>query len=107
MVHLALTGILAHISPPEKAFDGFAVPYFNAMWIQPIFSFTELVTCNLKGFMFLETVTFQKGILKNLTGKHLCLSLFFNKVPDLRPATLLTKRRWHGCFPVNFVKLLI
>ena len=54
------------------------------MWIQPIFSFTELVTCNLKAFMFWETVAFQKSILKNLTkftGKHLCRSLFFNKVP--------------------------
>ena len=34
----------------------------------------------------------KKGVLKNftkLTGKHLCQSLFFNKVADLRPATLL------------------
>ena len=34
--------------------------------------------------MFWETVAFQKSILKNLTkftGKHLCRSLFFNKVP--------------------------
>ena len=25
---------------------------------------------------------------------------------DLRPATLLKRRLWHGCFPVNFVKFL-
>ena len=34
------------------------------------------------------------GVLKNfakLTGKHLCQSLFFNKVTDLRPATLLKR----------------
>ena len=31
---------------------------------------------------------------------------FFNKVAGLRPATLLNKRLWHGCFPVNFAKLL-
>ena len=40
--------------------------------------------------MFIE-----KGILKNfakLTGKHLCRSLFFNKVAGLRPVTLLKKR---------------
>ena len=30
----------------------------------------------------------------------------FNKVADLRPATLLKKRLRHRCFPVNFVKLL-
>ena len=33
-------------------------------------------------------------------------SLFFNKVADLRPATLLRKRFWHRCFPVNFAKFL-
>ena len=35
------------------------------------------------------------GVLKNFTkfsGKHLCQSLFFNKVAGLRPATLLKKR---------------
>ena len=40
------------------------------------------------------------------TGKHLCQSLFFNKVAGLRPATLLKKRLWHRCFPVNFAKFL-
>ena len=40
------------------------------------------------------------------TVKHLCQSLFFNKVAGLRPATLFKKRPWHRCFPVNFAKLL-
>ena len=51
----------------------------------------------------------KKGVLKNLakfTGKHLCRSLFFNKVADLRPATLLQKRLLHKCFPMNFEKFL-
>ena len=51
----------------------------------------------------------RKDVLRNFgkfTGKHLCLSLFFNKVVGLRPATLLKKRLWHKCFPVNFVKFL-
>ena len=42
----------------------------------------------------------KKGVLRNfakLTGKHLCQSLFFNKVEGLRPATLLKKRLWHRC----------
>ena len=31
----------------------------------------------------------------------------FSKFIDLRPATLLLKKRlWHRCFPVNFAKLL-
>ena len=51
----------------------------------------------------------QKGVLRNLTqftGQHLCQSLLFNKVAGLRPATLLKKRLWHRCFPVNFEKFL-
>ena len=36
-------------------------------------------------------------ISKKLTGKHLCQSLFFNKVAYLRPATLLRKRLWCRC----------
>ena len=50
----------------------------------------------------------KKGVLRNLstfTGKHLCQSLFFDKVAGLSPAALL-KKDWHRCFPVNFVKFL-
>ena len=42
----------------------------------------------------------KKGILRNIakfSGKHLCQSLFFNK---------LKKRLWHRCFLVSFVKFL-
>ena len=45
----------------------------------------------------------EKGVLKNFakfTGKHLCWSLFFNKVPSLRSATLLKKRLQHRCLPL-------
>ena len=38
------------------------------------------------------------------TGKHLCQSIFFNKVAGLRPSTLLKKRLWQTCFPVNYAK---
>ena len=57
----------------------------------------------------LSEVFCKKGVLRNFTkftGKHMCQSLFFNKVAGLRPATLLKKRLWHKCFPVNFVKFL-
>ena len=49
----------------------------------------------------------KKGALKNFakfTGKHLCQSLFFDKVHGPKPATLLKKRLWLRCFPVNFAK---
>ena len=51
----------------------------------------------------------KKGVLKKFTkfiGKHLCQSLFFNKVAGLRPASLSKKTLWHRCFPLNFVKFL-
>ena len=54
-------------------------------------------------------VFYNKCVHRNFaefTGKHLCQSFFFNKVVGLRPATLLKKRLWHRCFPVNFAKLL-
>ena len=40
-------------------------------------------------------VFYKKGALKNFlkfTGKHLCRSIFSNKVAGLRPDTLLKKR---------------
>ena len=49
------------------------------------------------------------GVLKSLAKfkrKYLCQSLFFNKVAGLRVATLLKKRLWHWCFPMNFVNFL-
>ena len=49
----------------------------------------------------------KNGVLRKFakfTGKHLCQSLFFNKVAG--PATLLKKRLWHRCFPVNFANFL-
>ena len=51
----------------------------------------------------------RKGVPRNFakfTGKHLCENLFLNKVAGLRPATLLKKRLWHRCFPINFAKFL-
>ena len=51
----------------------------------------------------------KKGVVRNfanLTRKTLCKSLFSNKVSSLRPATLLKRRLWHRCFPVNFAKFV-
>ena len=51
----------------------------------------------------------EKGVLRNFakfSGKHLCQSLFFNKVAGLGPPASLKKRLWHRFFPVNFAKFL-
>ena len=46
----------------------------------------------------------KKGVLKNFakfTGKHLCQSLFFNKVTCLLLCNFIKKRLQHRCFPKN------
>ena len=46
----------------------------------------------------------KKGVLRNFVkfiGKHLCQSLYFDKVAGL---TLLKQRLWHKYFPVTFPK---
>ena len=56
-----------------------------------------------------QTCSMKKGVLRNFAkckGKHLCQSLFFDKVAGLSHAALLKKRPWHRCFPVNFAKFL-
>ena len=51
----------------------------------------------------------KKGLLKistKFTEKHLCQSQYniLNQYTALRPATLLKKKLFHRCFPVNFAK---
>ena len=51
----------------------------------------------------------KKGVLENFvkfTGKHLCYSLFFNKVAGLSLQFYYKKKLWHRCFPVNFAKFI-
>ena len=45
-------------------------------------------------------------IISQISQESTCANLFLNKVADLRPATLLKKRLWHRCFPVNITKFL-
>ena len=52
-------------------------------------------------------VLFKKGVLKNFanfTGKHLCWSLFFNKVADLRVCNFIKKRLQQRYVPVKLAK---
>ena len=56
-----------------------------------------------------QKCSMQKEVPRNFTKftrKHLCQSLFFNKVTGLRSVTLLKKRNWHRYIPVKFVKFL-
>ena len=54
--------------------------------------------CSMKN-VFLRNFT-------KFTKQYLRQSLFFNKVADLGSVTLLKKKLWHRCFPVNFAKFL-
>ena len=51
-----------------------------------------------------QRCSIRKGVLRNFTkfrGKHLCQSLFFNRVADLRPITL-SKERLAQVFSCEF-----
>ena len=77
----------------------------NAHWKKS----SQKISNNSKDRSSRPEVFCKKDVFRNFakfTGKHLCQSLFFSKVAGLRPATLLKKRPWHRCFPVNFAKSL-
>ena len=98
-------------------------------WIKPMFSFTELVTCNPMqicswifpkhfeknflsdncerllpyiNFHILRNSHLEKGVLKSFTkftGKHQRQSLILIK---LQAYCYIKKRLWQRCFPMNF-----
>ena len=74
------------------------------------YSLVILLTTNPSNSKFCN-INIGKGVLRNFakfTGKHMRQSLFFNKVASLslRFLTLLKKKLWRWCFPVNFAKFL-
>ena len=52
------------------------------------------------------TIKLQARHFAKFIGKHLCQSLFFDKVAGFRPETLLKKILWRRCFLVKFAKFL-
>ena len=81
---------------------------FFICWILFV-SWTFFIVLSIYSSSSHQRYSIKIGVLKNFvkfTGKHLCQSLFFNKLADLRPITLLKKRIWHRCFPVDFTKFL-
>ena len=87
--------------------------YLTRGFIKPIALVTFIMFTPLSYMLLSEAVVWRCSV-KNVfwkfreihTRKHLCQSLFFNKVAGLRSATLFKKRLWHKCFPVNFAKFL-
>ena len=45
--------------------------------------------------------------LSQNSQENTCTRVFFNKIAGLRPATLLNKRFWQRCLPVNFENLFL
>ena len=76
-------------------------------YINPYFNLSPDLIKNhcLLSFGVLRKKGFPRNFAK-FTGKHLCQSFFFDRVAGLRPSTLLKKRLWHRCFPLNFAKFL-
>ena len=96
--------------PMNKTVSEKSTKYISKCWERSVkrksnFSFIRAI----KSRSSHQTCFVRKGVLRNfakLTGKHLCQSLFFNKVAGLRDATLLKKRLWHSWFPASFAKFV-
>ena len=81
---------------------------FDVSYVELFFISFWIVTSSKRRCSSLE-VFYKIGALKNfakLAGKHLCRSLFFNKILARRPVTLLKQRLLHRCFSVNFAEFL-
>ena len=77
--------------------------WWHGKWLR--YSTSILFTCLRSSH---QKCSLRKGVLRNFakfTGKHLCQSLFLNKVAGLRPATLLKTRVWHRCFTCEFCEI--
>ena len=50
----------------------------------------------------------QKAVLIFFSNcqENICAVIFFNKVASFKHATLLKKKPWHRCFPLNFANVL-
>ena len=90
-----MNGFQLHLKRPSNScFDVGLLTQEANMNIQLVFKHYKAVTYRSSR----PEVFCKKGVLKDfvkLTEKHLCQSLFFNKVAALRPATLLRKTLWH------------
>ena len=84
-----------------------SIPYFDE-GVKSNIAFTVFYTSfTISSRSSHRICSVRKVVLRNFAkfiGKHLFQSLFFNKIAGIRPATLLKKRLWHRCFPVNFAK---
>ena len=63
--------------------------------------------CDSKKLKPVTRGVLQKNVFLEISQKsqeNTCL--FFNKVASLWPVTLLKKRIWHRCFPLNFANFL-
>ena len=74
----------------------------RALWIKPSF-LCQIFKVLIKFYYFRSShqrYSLRKDVSRNSTkfkGKHLCQSLFFL----IKLQSLLKKRLWHRCFPVN------
>ena len=75
----------------------------------------EKSTSNVKVWRVKKSILFSQITLYNVFAEVWISTYFRSSRPDLfckkgvlrkEPATLLKKRLWHRCFPVNFVKFL-
>ena len=68
--------------------------------------FIEIVSLVVVSSVLHTRTYYLEAVTQYIKRKHLCRSLFFNKVADLRSATLLERDSEKTVFSMSFVKLL-
>ena len=100
----AISSILSRIKPwPKRSFEEFFPSLAPKKQSNPV--------CIMKAYIQKQSPggALYKSCSQNFRQIHRKTPVaesFLNIVVDLRPATLLKKRLWHRCFPVNFSKFL-
>ena len=89
--------------------------YYRQLWsLSLLFQFELFKVIWIGLFLYHQTKAATGGVLQEkafikilqYSQENTCARVFFNKVSGLSPATLLKKRLWNRCFPVNFVRFL-
>ena len=81
---------------------------YDETFCKKVGSSWKLMTIYAKNRGSRSNVFCKKGIVKDFakfTGKQLCQSLFLIKL-QAATASLLKKKLWHKCFPMNFAEFL-
>ena len=88
---------------PSKRLIGIPVPSAAHLGLSYLSYVSFIDMTVLSSMSFCDTLSF---LVLELSSRGCNFSIGLRIVYSLRPVTLLKKRLWYRCFPVNFAKLL-